>query len=104
MELEIVLINSLTAGKLVASEENKNVGTLSYSIDDSSIVNIDDLEIEKGYEKRNIENELIDAIVELARSNRKIIVAKNSFAKLLLEMNDCYQDVLCVKKINQVIA
>jgi len=104
MELEIVLINSLTEGKLVASEENKNVGVLSYSIDDSSTVNIDGLEIEKGYEKKNIENELIDAIVELARNNRKIIVAKNSFAKLLLEMNDCYQDVLCVKKINQVIA
>jgi predicted GNAT family acetyltransferase len=104
MELEIVLINSLTEGKLVASEENKNVGVLSYSIDDSSTVNIDGLEIEKGYEKKNIENELIDAIVELARNNRKIIVTKNSFAKLLLEMNDCYQDVLCVKKINQVIA
>jgi len=104
MELEIVLLNDLTQGKLVASYDSKNVGSLSYSLNGIKNVDINDLTITEGYEKQNIEIELVDALVELVRNNRKIINPKNSFAKLLLEMNDEYKDVLSVAKIKQVIA
>lgn len=104
MELEIVLVNNRKSGDLIASYNDKNIGSLSYSIEGNSTVNINDLTVEKGYEKKDIEKELIDAIVELARNNRKIIVAKNTFAKLLLEMNESYKDVLSPRKIAQALA
>jgi len=104
MELEIVLLSNFTEGKLVASYESENVGSISYTLNGIKNVDINDLTIKEGYEKQNIEIKLVDALVELVRNNRKIINPKNSFANLLLEMNDEYKDVLSVAKIKQVLA
>ncbi|MFA6796377.1 MAG: hypothetical protein WCR63_02190 [Bacilli bacterium] len=104
MNLEIVLYTDHKQGKLVAFQNDKKVGYLTYAMKNCSIVNITDLTLIKGYEQQNIEKELIDSIAELARNNRKQIIAESKFAKLLLEMDKSYQDVLNPKEINQVLA
>ncbi|MDD4532280.1 MAG: N-acetyltransferase [Bacilli bacterium] len=104
MNFEIILYTKENKGKLVAFKQNERVGYLTYAIEDKTIVHINNLKIKKGYEQKQIENELIDAIVELARNNRKQIIANNNFAKLLLEMNESYRDVLQPRDINRALA
>lgn len=92
--MEITIIDQDNKGYAIATDNNKKVGMMSYSIAGKDLIIIDHTEIEPEFNGKGIGKQLLLKTVEMARSKNIKIVPLCPFANAMFKKITDIQDVL----------
>lgn len=82
------------SSRIVASQDGKEVGEITFSSLDEETISIDSTFVEEDYRGGDIARELVRHLVDYAKENNKKVVPVCSYAKKQMESNKEYQEVL----------
>lgn len=92
--MEIRQINQNAKGSFKAFENNEEVGTLDYTMDEKNTMLLNHTEVSPAFEGKGIAKKLVMQSVEYARENDLKILPRCSYAEKLFERSAEIQDVL----------
>ncbi|MFD2893578.1 GNAT family N-acetyltransferase [Sphingobacterium arenae] len=92
--MEILLKVSGAKGFVVAQENDRRAGMMSYSIAGPDLIIIDHTDVEPAYNGRGIGKHMLYKIVEMAREKNIKIIPLCPFAAKMFEKLDDIKDVL----------
>jgi len=92
--MEILLKVSGAKGFVVAQENDRRAGMMSYSIAGPDLIIIDHTDVEPAYNSRGIGKHMLYKIVEMAREKNIKIIPLCPFAAKMFEKLDDIKDVL----------
>lgn len=93
-QMEIHKINQNGKGSFKAFENNEEVGTLDYTMDEKNTMLLNHTEVNPAYEGKGIAKKLVMESVEFARKNDLKILPRCTYAEKLFERSTEIQDVL----------
>lgn len=92
--MEIRQINHNGRGSFKAFENNEEVGTLDYTMDEKNTMLLNHTEVSPAYEGKGIAKKLVMESVEYVRENGLKILPRCPYAVKLFEKSAEIQDVL----------
>lgn len=92
--MEIKIIRSGHKGAAIALDQEKQIGEMTYSKPDDHLMIIDHTEVDPAYGGQGVGNQLLQAIVAMAREQDTKIIPLCPFAKAQFQKQKDIQDVL----------
>ena len=92
--MELLLKENESKGLVLAQDDGKRAGTMTYSIAGAALIIIDHTEVEPAYSGQNIGKQMLYKIVEMAREKNIKIIPLCPFAAAQFKKTDAIQDVL----------
>ncbi|PZR21734.1 MAG: GNAT family N-acetyltransferase [Flavobacterium psychrophilum] len=92
--MEIVLKEQGGKGSALAKENDKNAGTMTYSIAGAELIIIDHTEVDPAFNGKGVGKQMLYKIVEKARENNIKIIPLCPFAASVFRKEEDIQDVL----------
>ncbi|MGZ3919573.1 MAG: GNAT family N-acetyltransferase [Bacteroidia bacterium] len=81
-------------GSFYIEENDKRIGTMTYTFDKAGIIIVEHTKVHKEFEGRGIGRRLVSAVVKYARENNYKIIPHCPYTKKVLESSNEYNDIL----------
>lgn len=92
--MEIFIKERETGGFVIARENEKRAGAMTYSLAGENVIIIDHTEVEPEYKGKKIGLQMLYKIVDMARENNIKIIPLCPFAAAMFKKEDNIWDVL----------
>lgn len=92
--MKIFIKENQTGGYVIARENEKRAGAMTYSVAGEELIIIDHTEVEPEYNGKNVGLQMLHKIVDMARENSLKIIPLCPFAAAMFKKHEDIKDVL----------